>query len=186
MWGAEMGANELGLCIGNEAVWTQLNGPSDEEERLLGMDLVRLGLERAKTAKEALNVITSLLEEHGQGGTCSDTSSFTYHNSFLLVDPNQAFVIETADRQWAAEEVESGARNISNCLSIGTKIDFMSKDLKQVAIDKGLWDGVEEFNFAKVYGTGSADNGRFVGGKNLLHQYSKGLFRKFCCNWYDF
>ena len=175
MWGSEMGANEFGLCIGNEAVWTQLNGPHDEEERLLGMDLVRLGLERAKTAEEALHVITKLLEEWGQGGTCSDTSSFTYHNSFLVVDPKEAFVIETADRQWAAEKVDSGARNISNCLSIGTKIDFMSKDLKQVAIDKGLWDGIQEFNFSKVYGTGSADNQRFIDGKNLLQNLSKGL-----------
>ena len=41
MWGAEMGANEHGVCIGNEAVWTKLNGPSDLEKRLLGMDLVR-------------------------------------------------------------------------------------------------------------------------------------------------
>ena len=37
-----MGANEFGVCIGNEAVWTSL---TDEkallEEKLLGMDLVR-------------------------------------------------------------------------------------------------------------------------------------------------
>ncbi|CAG2183772.1 unnamed protein product, partial [Oppiella nova] len=168
MWGSEMGSNEFGLCVGNEAVWTQLNGPNDEEERLLGMDLVRLALERTQTARQALHLITTLLEKYGQGGTCSDTSSFTYHNGFLIADPNEAYVLETADRQWAAERVESGYRNISNCLSIGTKIDLMSKDLKQVAIDKGLWDGVEEFNFAKVYGTGSADNQRFIAGKELL------------------
>ena len=41
MWGAETGANEPGVCIGNEAVWTQLADETDLTERLLGMDLVR-------------------------------------------------------------------------------------------------------------------------------------------------
>lgn len=41
MWGAEMGANEHGVCIGNEAIWTKLNGPGDNDEKLIGMDLVR-------------------------------------------------------------------------------------------------------------------------------------------------
>lgn len=39
LWGAEMGANELGVCIGNEAVWTK--EPVGEGEALLGMDLLR-------------------------------------------------------------------------------------------------------------------------------------------------
>ena len=41
MWGAEMGANEHGLCVGNEAVWTRLQSDDDKTEKLLGMDLVR-------------------------------------------------------------------------------------------------------------------------------------------------
>ena len=41
MWGAEMGANEHGVCIGNEAVFTKDFSSSDIEEKLLGMDLVR-------------------------------------------------------------------------------------------------------------------------------------------------
>ena len=38
-----MGANEAGVCIGNEAVWTNLNSDDDLTERLLGMDLLRYG-----------------------------------------------------------------------------------------------------------------------------------------------
>ena len=41
MWGGEMGANQHGVCIGNEAIWTKLGGPEDLEEKLLGMDYVR-------------------------------------------------------------------------------------------------------------------------------------------------
>ncbi|KFM62463.1 Secernin-2, partial [Stegodyphus mimosarum] len=121
MWGAEMGANDAGVCIGNEAVWTKLNGPGDTEEKLLGMDLVRLGLERSNSAKEAVEIISSLLEEHGQGGPCSDSiPDFTYHNSFLIADSKEAWVLETAGNLWAAEHITSGCRNISNCLTIGT------------------------------------------------------------------
>lgn len=39
MWGAEMGANDQGVCIGNEAIWTR--EPVTPGEALLGMDLVR-------------------------------------------------------------------------------------------------------------------------------------------------
>ncbi|PSN52563.1 Secernin-3 [Blattella germanica] len=133
MWGAEMGANDCGVAIGNEAVWTRLGGDDDNEERLLGMDLVRLGLERAQTAEQAVNVITELLERYGQGGPCSDViPDFTYHNSFLIADPKEAWVLETAGK---------GCRNISNALSIGTQIDRSSADLKEVAQQNGLWDG---------------------------------------------
>jgi len=106
MWGAEMGANEHGVCIGNEAVFTKLLEKEGLEEKLLGMDLVRLALERAKSADEAVTVITDLLEKYGQGGPCSDTQTdFTYHNSFLIADRKEAWVLETAGALWAAENI---------------------------------------------------------------------------------
>jgi secernin len=54
MWGAEMGANEHGVVIGNEAVHARM--PPQEEPALTGMDLLRLALERATTATEAVEV----------------------------------------------------------------------------------------------------------------------------------
>jgi secernin len=116
MWGAEMGANEHGVVIGNEAVFTR--GPAGEKA-LLGMDLVRLGLERGATSEAAVSVMVDLLERHGQGGPCSyERPGFTYDNSFLVADPAGAIVLETSGRQWATEMVRGPGRSISNGLTI--------------------------------------------------------------------
>jgi dipeptidase len=120
MWGAEIGANEHGVVIGNEAVFTRrarARGEHDEHP-LLGMDLLRLALERAATRRAAVEVIVSLLERFGQGGSCSrEHPRFTYDNSYIVADPDGATVLETAGRHWATEEV-TGGRSISNGLTI--------------------------------------------------------------------
>jgi secernin len=115
MWGAEMGTNEHGVTIGNEAVFTR---QPYAKTGLTGMDLLRLALERSCSAAEAVQTIVGLLEAFGQGGVCSlARRGFTYHNSFIVADTRQAFVLETAGRKHAVEPIQ-GARSISNGLTI--------------------------------------------------------------------
>ena len=148
MWGAEMGANECGVVIGNEAVYTH---EPLRNKGLLGMDLLRLGLERGKTADEALEVIIGLLEEYGQGGGCAyNDPSWMYHNSFIIADPKEAYVLETADEWWIIENVKT-VRSISNGITIRGKGDRRKKGIIQHAIEKGYCKNEDDFDFAITF-----------------------------------
>jgi dipeptidase len=116
IWGAEMGVNEHGVAIGNEAVFTKAK--REDKPGLLGMDLLRLALERATTAEEAVEVITTLLVAHGQHGQAGHTHKLLYDNSFIVADRAQAWIVETVGRDWAAQRVQSTA-SISNGLTLG-------------------------------------------------------------------
>ena len=119
LWGAEHGVNEHGVAIGNERVATTHDAAA-APPALIGMDLVRLGLERARTAAEAVDVMTALLEACGQGGIADATHGEAYDSSFLVADPTEAFVLETAGRDYAAAPFPGGTA-ISNRLTLGTE-----------------------------------------------------------------
>ncbi|MBX3490104.1 hypothetical protein [Parvibaculum sp.] len=149
MWGAEMGANEHGVVIGNEAVHAKI--APQGEPALIGMDLLRLGLERGASAAEALDVITSLLGEFGQGGNCAHKGRFEYHNSFIIADAaGDAFVLETVGREWAVERVKD-RRSISNAYTIGRDFERLSDGAERLAQAHGLTPEGQDFDFAEVF-----------------------------------
>ena len=149
MWGAEMGSNEFGLTIGNEAVFSK--DSIVKEERLTGMDLLRLALERAKTAPEAVDVITDLLETYGQGGNGGHRHKLYYNNAFLIADPREVWALETVGQHWAARRIKSGVYAISNGLSIGKQWDKASQGLVNYAVGRGWCQGEDDFDFARCY-----------------------------------
>ena len=121
MWGAEIGVNEFGLCIGNEAVFTK---GAYGKTGLTGMDLLRLALERCRGAKEAVTCITELLQQYGQGGNCGFGHDFYYDNAFLIMDRTALYVLETCGKVWVYKQYP--AASISNRLSIGADGDSFS------------------------------------------------------------
>jgi len=173
MWGAEMGVNEYGVVIGNEAVHTYepLN-----ESGLLGMDLLRLGLERGKTASQALDIIINLLEKYGQGGGCAyDDPTWMYHNSYIIADSKEAYVLETAGEWWILEKVMD-VRSISNGLTITGKGDTRKLGIIEHAIENGYCKDDDDFDFSFTFGGINPSNQRstyFRGGKSrmLLNNY---------------
>ena len=118
LWGAEHGVNEFGVAIGNERVAT-VHDAAQARPGLIGMDLVRLGLERARSAEEALDILVDLLATHGQGGIADAAHQSAYDSSFLIADPRQAFVLDTSGTDFAAAPFPRGTA-ISNRLSVGS------------------------------------------------------------------
>jgi secernin len=151
LWGLEQGLNEYGVAIGNEAVLTRETLPSTG---LLGMDLVRLGLERSKTAREATEVMGALIERYGQGGSAQYDVDFRYCGGFIIADYAEAYVLETSGRQWIARRVEDRAC-ISNRLTIGAGT-VGSADVESYARERGWYDGVAAFDFAAAYSSRKA------------------------------
>ncbi len=80
--GFQMNEHQLAIgettFLGRETLW-------DKDMPLKYWDLMRLALLRAKTAREAIKVITSLAETYGYGSE---------GESFSIADPNEAWILE--------------------------------------------------------------------------------------------
>ena len=161
-WGYEFGVNERDVAIGNEAQFTRpwaegvaaAKAGEAPEAGIIGMELVRLGLERGGTATEALEVMTELLERHGQwasGAFGKGPADGAYDNSYLIADPDTAWILETSGRDWVAREVPAGVYSISNEPSIRTEYDRASESLITNAQDRGWLAEGEPFDYAAAF-----------------------------------
>jgi len=146
IWGAEMGANEHGLVIGNEAIFSRID--ASLEPGIIGMDYLRLALERSRCVEEAVHVLTSLLREYGQGGQSGFQRKLAYHNAYLLADSNGAAILETVEREWALREIED-LDAISNVMTIEAAFEASSGTALSRAAELGHL--TEPLNFKVAY-----------------------------------
>jgi secernin len=120
------------------------------------MDLVRLALERSRTARDAVELLGALVEQYGQFGSAVPTKPHDlggYDNSFLVADPHESWVVEAVGRRWLARRFDHGTTSISNQLTIRAGWDLGSLDIADYAVEMGWWpaDLKQGFDFARAY-----------------------------------
>ena len=119
--GGEIGVNEHGVAVGNEAVFSNL---ASDKDGVILIDLLRLMLERASDRHEAVELSAQLLAGFGQGGNCELRGNSHFDGSFIVSDKTGAVVLETAGKEWAAREVK-GFGSISNGYTIRDDWDLL-------------------------------------------------------------
>ncbi|MFP4469668.1 MAG: dipeptidase [Bacteroidales bacterium] len=155
--------NEHQLAVG-ETTFTGREELWNHSKFLEYWHLMSLALERAKTAREAVEVITSLVEQYGYGSE---------GESFSLVDPNEAWILEmvgTGDggdgAVWVAMKIPDGTISAhANMARIGEfPLDdpencLYAENVISFAIEKGYYDpkSGEPFRFNEVYNPSTPD-----------------------------
>jgi len=129
--------------------------------------LMYVALQRAKTAREAIKVMTSLVEEYGYASS---------GESFSISDPNEVWIMEMIGKGegdkgavWVAQRIPDGyisghanqarittfpMNDEENCLFANDVISF--------AREKGWYDGLnKDFSFSDVYAPVDFSGARF-------------------------
>jgi len=134
--------------------------------------LMQLTLQRAKTAREAINVMADLVDRYGYSST---------GESFSIADPNEAWIMEMIGpgpggkgAVWVARRVPDGyVCAHANMARIGTfpRNDpdncLYSKNVVSLAVEKGYYDpkSGEPFSFRKAYDPPSPTSLRYCAGR---------------------
>lgn len=136
-WGYVHGVNEHGVAAGCASFPPKLRG---DHPTLTGPDLIRLVLERCRSALQGVELISELLERHGQGAFTDCPADGCADHALLIVDHHEAYLFETAGKYWVYQEIEQ-VRAVSNLCTIRQDWDRISPGLGSLAIEHGWWPG---------------------------------------------
>ncbi|MBM6992709.1 MAG: C69 family dipeptidase [Prevotella sp.] len=176
--------NEFQVTIGE----TTYGGREEMVDPQGGIDygsLIYMGLQRSKTAREAIRVMTSLAETYGY---CSEGETFT------ICDPNEAWIMEMMGKGpgskgvvWVAQRIPDNAIcGHANQSRIG-KFDMKdkqnvlySKDVVKFARQKGWYSGKDaDFNWKMTYAKPDFSGRRICDARvwSFFNRFVKGMDR---------
>jgi dipeptidase len=158
--------NEYQVSIG-ETTFTGIEKLQDTTGIIDYGSLIYIALQRSRTAREAIQVMTSLVKEYGYYST---------GESFSIGDPNEVWIMELIGKGvgnkgavWVAQRIPdgmvSGHANHARITTIDFKDteNFMcSEDVMTFAVENGLYQGnKKDFSFSDTYNPLDFDAQRF-------------------------
>ena len=159
--------NEFQLSIGETTFGGRQELSSQAGAIMDYGSLIYVTLQRAKTAREAIEVMTDLVEEFGY---------YSSGESFSIADPNEAWILELIGKGegekgavWVAMRIPDGyISGHANQARITTfplddkKNCLYAKDVISFAREKGWYDGPnKDFSFSDVYAPVDFGGARF-------------------------
>ncbi|OQX74409.1 MAG: hypothetical protein B6D61_11650 [Bacteroidetes bacterium 4484_249] len=184
--------NEYQVAIG-ETTFTGREELWDKSKPLKYWHLMKLALERGKTAREAIDVITGLVKEYGYGSE---------GESISIIDPDEAWILEIIGTGgedgavWVAMKIPDGCVSAhANMARIGEfplnnpESCVYSENVISFAVEKGYYNpqSNEPFKFNEVYNPPSPDRlkycetrvwslfRRIAPSQNLSSDYCRGV-----------
>jgi dipeptidase len=131
-WGYDHGVNEHGVALGRTSHRGKLLAAA---QPLTGTDLVRLALERSRTAQQAVDFLTDSIERHGQGRAQPQAGE---DSVFLCADARSAFLLEASGNHWVFQEIQQ-VRAASDVSLVRQDWNRISRGLAGYAINQGWW-----------------------------------------------
>ena len=140
-----VGMNQWGVTM--SCNWMHSKEKEQPEQGIRRYAIRQLILERAKTAREAVQIIGDFIEQNGQ----ADWGGLDYN----LADTNEAWIVETTTNHWVARKIKDDEIwVVANRFTIGSDFDLSSKDLIDNATKQGWYNPEKDgtFNFRLTYG----------------------------------
>jgi hypothetical protein len=142
-WGYVHGLNDQGVALGLTAPPLRL--PADSAG-LTGPDLIRLGLERSRSARQAVDLFIDLIERRRLAAGPDGSG-----HALLIADATEAFLIEAIGAQWVLHAVDR-ARAAGDVATVRQDWVRIVPGLASLAAGEGWWpaDG-SKLDFAAAF-----------------------------------
>ena len=151
--------NEKGVIIGETTIGGRRELYNDEGLMDI-MELERIALERASTAREAITIMGQMAEQYGYGdsGECLTVGDAREVWQFEIFGPGPA----DHGAVWAAKRIPPGEVGVSanrsriTTLTDDTNVTMYSKNVYAVAEANGWWKKGDPFIFNRMFGMSGA------------------------------